>query len=101
MFRGVILVEQRQFCQSLTLASLVDAGPNLPSAFHIIGGMFAAVYPDGDANHALTGVSTYPIGPGQGVAFDTIMQQPGKYPIVDHSMRNMMIGAAGLLRVTR
>jgi nitrite reductase (NO-forming) len=80
---------------------VVDAGPNLPSSFHIIGGMFAAVYPDGDANHAFTGVSTYPIGPGQGVVFDAIMQQPGKYPIVDHSMRDMMIGAAALLSVTQ
>jgi nitrite reductase (NO-forming) len=63
--------------------------------------MFAAVYPDADARHALTGVSTYPIAPGQGVVFDTIMSQPGKYPIVDHSMRNMAIGAAGLLSVTQ
>jgi nitrite reductase (NO-forming) len=80
---------------------VVDAGPNLPSSFHIIGGMFAVVYPDGDANHALTGVSTYPIGPGQGVVFEAIMQQPGKYPIVDHSMRDMMLGAAGVLSVTQ
>ncbi|MGE5212484.1 MAG: multicopper oxidase domain-containing protein [Nitrospirota bacterium] len=80
---------------------VVDAGPNLSSSFHIIGGMFAAVYPDGDASHALTGVSTYLIGPGQGVVFDAIMQQPGKYPIVDHSMRDMMIGATGLLSVTQ
>ena len=79
---------------------VVDAGPNLPSSFHIIGGIFTAVYPDGDATHALTGVSTYPIAPGQGAVFDAIMQQPGKYPIVDHSMRDMMIGAVGLLNVT-
>ncbi len=79
---------------------VVDAGPNLPSSFHIIGGIFTAVYPDGDATHALTGVSTYPIAPGQGVVFDAIMQQPGKYPFVDHSMRDMMIGAAGVLNVT-
>lgn len=79
---------------------VVNAGPNLSSAFHIIGGMFAAVYPDGDSNHALAGVSTYLIAPGQGVVFDTIMQQPGKYPIVDHSMRDMMLGAAGMLNVT-
>ena len=26
---------------------VINAGPNLGSAFHIIGGMFAAVYPDG------------------------------------------------------
>ena len=80
---------------------VIDAGPNIGSSFHIIGGMFAAVYPDGDANHALAGVSTYPISPGQGVVLDAVMQQPGKYPIVDHSMRDMTIGAAGLLIVTQ
>ena len=79
---------------------VVDAGPNLSSAFHIIGGMFAAVYPDGDSAHALTDVSTYPIAAGQGVVFDAIFPHPGKYPIVDHSMRAMTIGAAGALEVS-
>jgi nitrite reductase (NO-forming) len=79
---------------------VVDAGPNLSSSFHIIGGIFDTVYPDGDAAHALKGVSTYPIAPGEGIVFDAIMQQPGQYPIVDHSMRDMMIGAMGLLNVT-
>ncbi|HZS17116.1 MAG TPA: multicopper oxidase domain-containing protein [Candidatus Udaeobacter sp.] len=79
---------------------VIDAGPNLSSAFHIIGGMFAAIYPDADARHALTGVSTCPIAPGQGVIFDAIIPEPGKYPIVDHNMRDMTIGAAGLLEVT-
>jgi len=79
----------------------VNAGPNLWSAFHIIGGMFAAVYPDADANHALTGVSVYTVAPGEGVVFDAIMPHAGKYPIVDHSMRNMELGAAGLLNVTQ
>jgi nitrite reductase (NO-forming) len=80
---------------------VVDAGPNLPSAFHIIGGMFAAVYPDADMNHALSGVSTYAIAPGQGAILDAIISQPGQYPFVDHSMRDMMIGAMGLLNVTQ
>ena len=79
---------------------MINAGPNLRSAFHIIGGMFASVYPDADAKHALTGVSTYPIAPGEGVVFDAIMSRPGKYPVVNHNMRDMMIGAAGELRVT-
>ena len=79
---------------------VIDAGPNLPSAFHIIGGMFIAVYPDADAAHALSGVSTYPIAPGQGAIFDAIIQQPGRYPFVDHSMRDMMIGAVGVLDVS-
>jgi nitrite reductase (NO-forming) len=64
----------------------VDAGPNLSSAFHIIGGIFAAVYPDADASHALSGVSTYSVAPGQGVIFDAIISQPGLYPFVDHSI---------------
>jgi nitrite reductase (NO-forming) len=79
---------------------VVDAGPSLQSAFHVIGAMFAAVYPDGDAAHALTGVSTYPIAPGQGVVFDLIIPQAGKYTFVDHSMRNMSLGAAGVIEVT-
>jgi len=79
---------------------VINAGPNLPSAFHIIGGMFAAAYPDGDATHALSSVSTYPIAPGQGVVFDAVIPQPGQYPFVDHSMRDMAIGAVGLLNVT-
>ncbi|HSB81972.1 MAG TPA: multicopper oxidase domain-containing protein, partial [Candidatus Methylomirabilis sp.] len=79
---------------------VVDAGPNLPSALHVIGAMFAAVYPDGDPAHALTGVSTYPLAPGQGAVFDLVIPEPGKYTIVDHSMRDMMLGAAGTLEVT-
>lgn len=78
---------------------VVDAGPNLASAFHVIGAVFAAVYPDGDPTHLQTGVSTYTIAPGQGVVFDLIIPQPGKYVFVDHSMRNALIGASGVLDV--
>ena len=62
--------------------------------------MFAAVYPDGDPAHALAGVSTYEYRPGQGVVFDVIIPQAGNYPFVDHSMRNMQMGAVGVLAVT-
>lgn len=79
---------------------VVDAGPNLPSAFHVIGAIFAAVYPDGVTAHALDGVSTYEVAPGQGVIFDLVIPQPGKYTFVDHSMRDMFLGAAGLIEVT-
>jgi len=79
---------------------MLDAGPSLPSAFHVVGAMFEAVYPDGNAAHALTGVSTYDVAPGQGMVFDLTIQEPGKYVFVDHSMRNMSIGAAGILNVS-
>ncbi len=78
----------------------VDAGPTLSSAFHVIGGMFVGVYPDGDQTHALTSVSTYEVAPGQGVVFDVIFHSPGKYPFVDHDMRNMNIGAVGIVDVS-
>jgi nitrite reductase (NO-forming) len=61
--------------------------------------MFESVYPDGDAAHALKGVSTYPVAPGQGAVFDAILPMPGKYPFVDHGMRNMGIGAMGVIEV--
>ncbi|HEX5415920.1 MAG TPA: multicopper oxidase domain-containing protein, partial [Chloroflexota bacterium] len=78
---------------------VVNAGPSLTSAFHVIGALFANVYPDGDAEHALSGVSVYPVAPGEGVVFDLVIPQPGKYPFVDHSMRDMQIGAVGTLDV--
>lgn len=77
----------------------VDAGPNLSSAFHVIGAIFSAVYPSGDMSQALTGVSTYNVAPGQGVIFDVVIPQPGKFSFVDHSMRSMMMGAAGVFDV--
>ncbi len=79
---------------------VIDAGPNLYSAFHVIGGMFEAVYPDGDAAHALSGVSTYPLAPGEGAVFDVALAEPGKYAFVDHAMRDMEMGAVGLLDAT-
>jgi nitrite reductase (NO-forming) len=79
---------------------VVDAGPNLVSSFHMIGAIFAAVYPDANADHALNGVQTYPIAPGQGVVFDLVIPQPGNYVFVDHSMRDVYLGAAGVLDVT-
>jgi nitrite reductase (NO-forming) len=79
---------------------VVDAGPSLPSAFHVVGAIFQSVYPDGDPAHALSGVSTYTVSPGEGVVFDLTIPEPGRYTFVDHAMRNMMLGAAGVLNVT-
>ncbi|HET9017758.1 MAG TPA: multicopper oxidase domain-containing protein [Thermomicrobiaceae bacterium] len=78
---------------------LVDAGPTLDTSFHVIGAIFAAVYPDGDPAHALTGVSTYNVSPGAGAVFDLVIPQPGQYPFVDHEMRDAFLGAAGVLDV--
>ncbi|MGH6680271.1 MAG: c-type cytochrome, partial [Bradyrhizobium sp.] len=77
----------------------VDAGPSLWSSFHVIGAIFDKVYPDGDPAHALSGVSTYTVGPGAGAIFDLVIPDPGKYAFVDHDMAHAMIGAIGVLNV--
>jgi nitrite reductase (NO-forming) len=77
----------------------VNAGPSLWSSFHVIGAIFDDVYPDGDAAHAQTGVSSYSVGPGAGAVFDLVIPEPGKYPFVDHSFAHLMIGAVGVLDV--
>jgi len=78
----------------------VDAGPNLNSAFHVIGEIFTDIYPGGDPAQAISGVSTYTVAPGQGVVFDVVFNEPGEYVIVDHSMRSAYLGAFGLIDVT-
>lgn len=78
---------------------LIDAGPNLWTSFHVIGAIFDKVYPDGDPAHALSGVSTYTVGPGAGAIFDLVIPEAGKYAFVDHDMAHMMLGAQGILEV--
>ncbi|NLG96114.1 MAG: multicopper oxidase domain-containing protein [Chloroflexi bacterium] len=78
----------------------VDAGPNLNSAFHVIGEIFTDVYPGGDFSQATSGVSTYTVASGQGVIFDLVFDEPGEYVIVDHSMRSAYLGAYGLIKVS-
>ncbi|MDQ2889055.1 MAG: multicopper oxidase domain-containing protein [Gemmatimonadota bacterium] len=77
----------------------VDAGPNLWTSFHVIGAMFDKVYPDGDAAHALSNVSTYTVGPGAAAIFDVVIPKSGKYAFVDHDMAHLMVGALGILEV--
>ena len=77
----------------------VNAGPDLWSSFHVIGGIFDKVYPGGNAAEAISGVSTYTVGPGAGAIFDITLDQPGNYVFVDHDMAHAIIGAQGVLQV--
>jgi nitrite reductase (NO-forming) len=79
---------------------VVNAGPSLWSAFHVIGGIFDKVYPGGNAAQAIDGVSTYSVGPGEGAVFDLTLDEPGSYPFVDHSMAHAVLGAQGILKIT-
>jgi hypothetical protein len=35
----------------------------------------------------------------QPMVFDAVLVEPGRYPFVDHSMRNLSLGAAGEIEV--
>lgn len=78
---------------------VVNAGPSLWSAFHVVGAIFDKVYPDGDPRHALSGVSTYSVAPGEGVTFDLVIPDAGEYVFVDHSFAHLDKGAAGVLDI--
>ncbi|MBQ4856047.1 multicopper oxidase domain-containing protein [Rhodanobacter sp. B2A1Ga4] len=78
---------------------VVNAGPSLWSAFHVIGAIFDKVYPGGNPAQAIDGVSTYSVGPGEGAVFDLTLDEAGHYPFVDHAMAHMQLGAQGVLLV--
>lgn len=78
---------------------VVNAGPTLFSAFHIIGAVFDRVYADGNPQNIMRGVSTWTIPPGGGATFELTIPEPGKYPFVTHSFAYTGLGAVGLIEV--
>jgi nitrite reductase (NO-forming) len=79
---------------------VVNAGPTLFSAFHVVGALFDKVYIDGNPANVLHGVQTYTVPPGGGSTFDLIIPEAGKYPFVTHSFAYTELGAVGLLDVS-
>jgi len=80
---------------------LVNAGPTLWSAFHVIGALFDAVYVNGHPENRLVGLQTNSIAPGDGAVCDVVVPNPGKYPIVSHSFAYTELGIIGVLEVTQ
>jgi nitrite reductase (NO-forming) len=79
---------------------VVNCGPTLFSAFHVIGAMFEVVYVDGNPRNPLYGLQTHAIAPGQGAACDLIFRVPGTFPVVSHSFAYTELGVVGLIEVT-
>ncbi len=75
-------------------------GPNLASNFHIIGGIFDALWVEGGTlvNH---NVQTTMVPPGGSVIADMKVVDPGTFLLVDHALaRTFNQGALGMLKVT-
>lgn len=78
-----------------------NAGPNLTSAFHVIGGIFDRVYRDGDlVSPPGRYVQTIAVPPGGSSVVDLHMLVPGTYTLVDHAIFRLDKGCVGFLNVT-
>ncbi len=71
---------------------VLNAGPSLWSAFHIIGTVFDRTVIEGQTGHDSQTVN---LAPSQGGWVEFSLDAPGAYPFVDHSFAGMMKGAAG------
>ncbi|MGO1734804.1 MAG: multicopper oxidase domain-containing protein [Leucobacter sp.] len=85
---------------------VLDAGPNRPSSFHVIGGQFDTVwfegsYLIGDATGPSVGTGSQALGlqPAQGGFIELEFPEVGNYPFVSHLMIDAERGAHGIFEV--
>jgi nitrite reductase (NO-forming) len=79
---------------------IVNAGPTLFSAFHVIGAIFSDTYVDGNPANHMVGNQTVTVPPGGGMVVELTIPQAGLYPFVTHSFADVGKGALGVLKVT-
>lgn len=78
----------------------VGVGTWLPSNFHVIGGIFDNVYPDGGIGNAVQhNIQTVIVPAGGTQIVEFTPKEPGTYTFVDHSMPHMDAGAMGQIVV--
>jgi nitrite reductase (NO-forming) len=76
---------------------LLNAGPSLPSYFHVIGSVFDRVWSEGDSRrHA----QTLTLGPAEGGYVELTLDREATYPFVTHAFGDMVRGAIGALKTT-
>lgn len=89
---------------------VVDAGPNDPSSFHVVGTQFDTVYLEGAylLKHGTDafgdrdgGAQALALQPGQGGFVELKPPAAGRYSFVSHIMSDAESGAHGYLQVTR
>ncbi|QCU78037.1 hypothetical protein E7744_07445 [Citricoccus sp. SGAir0253] len=88
---------------------VLDAGPNRPSSFHVVGGQFDTVYLEGayrlehgvDAfGHPGNGAQALGLQPAQGGFVELEFPEAGHYPVVSHVMGDAEKGAHGVVEVS-
>lgn len=79
-----------------------NGGPNLTSAFHVIGEIFDRVYPEGAVGSPpQTNIQSTLVPPGGSAIVEFRVDVPGRYLLVDHAIfRAIDKGAVGVLEVS-
>ncbi|HWJ82600.1 MAG TPA: multicopper oxidase domain-containing protein [Nocardioides sp.] len=82
---------------------VLDAGPNRPTSFHVVGAQFDTVWSEGAylLRHGQGGSQALALAPGQGGFVELAFPEPGDYPFVSHLMVDAERGAHGVFRVVR
>ncbi len=79
---------------------LLNEGPSLWEAFHVIGGIMDTVYADGNPENVQHGLQTVSIPPSGGAIVDMYFPDAGgENPFVTHAFDDASIGAVGLFAV--
>jgi nitrite reductase (NO-forming) len=78
---------------------VVDAGPTIPCAFHIVGEQFDTVYLGAPPANAIHGVQTFNVAAGGGMIFELLADVAGDFPFVNHGFGHGQKGAIGILSV--
>ncbi|MGI8966947.1 MAG: multicopper oxidase domain-containing protein [Limisphaerales bacterium] len=77
-----------------------NAGPNLASSFHVIGAVFDRLYREGDLLSPPARSVAVTLVPAAGTAVvDMLLEVPGKYMLMDHSVFRTKQGATGTINV--
>ncbi len=84
---------------------VLDAGPNEPLDFHVVGAQFDTVFSEGayllkPGNAEGGGSQALALQPAQGGFVELTPPQPGNYPFISHIMTNAEHGEHGILHVT-
>jgi nitrite reductase (NO-forming) len=74
---------------------VLNAGPSIGSAFHVIGTVFDRTVIEGTAGHD---AQTINLAPSQGGWVEFTLDEEGGYPFVNHSFGNMVKGSLGVLK---
>ncbi|MGC5231444.1 multicopper oxidase domain-containing protein [Streptomyces albogriseolus] len=83
---------------------VLAAGPNMPSAFHVVGGQFDTVFREGaydlrPGGPERGGAQVLDLAPAAGGFVELALPEAGNYSFVTHVMTDAERGAHGVLRV--